>query len=60
MLMKKFFLIAASALMVFASCTKVNINYENDGQPQEIGVFAVNKNMVKGAVSNGTFQKIML
>ena len=56
MLMKKFFLIAASALMVFASCTKVNINYENDGQPQEIGVFAVNKNMVKGAVSNdGTF-----
>ena len=47
--MKKFFLIAASALMVFASCTKVNINYENDGQPQEIGVFAVNKNMVKGA-----------
>lgn len=51
MLMKKFFLIAASALMVFASCSKVNINYENDGQPQEIGVFAVNKNMVKGAVS---------
>lgn len=49
MLMKKFFLIAASALMVFASCSKVNINYENDGQPQEIGVFAVNKNMVKGA-----------
>lgn len=47
--MKKFFLIAASALMVFASCSKVNINYENDGQPQEIGVFAVNKNMVKGA-----------
>ena len=53
--MKKFFLIAASALMVFASCSKVNINYENDGQPQEIGVFAVNKNMVKGAVSDGTF-----
>lgn len=54
--MKKIFLIAASAMMVFASCTKVNINYENDGQPQEIGVFAVNKNMVKGAVSNeGTF-----
>lgn len=55
MLMKKFFLIAASALVVFASCSKVNINYENDGQPQEIGVFAVNKNMVKGAVSDGTF-----
>lgn len=55
MLMKKFFLIAASALMVFASCTKVNINYENDGQPQEIGVFAVNKNMVKGAVSGSAF-----
>lgn len=55
MLMKKFFLIAASALMVFASCSKVNINYENDGQPQEIGVFAVNKNMVKGAVTDGTF-----
>lgn len=52
MLMKKFFLIAASALMVFASCSKVNINYENDGQPQEIGVFAVNKNMVKGAVES--------
>ena len=53
--MKKFLLIATSALMVFASCSKVNINYENDGQPQEIGVFAVNKNMVKGAVSDGTF-----
>lgn len=50
--MKKIFLIAASAMMVFASCSKVNINYENDGQPQEIGVFAVNKNMVKGAVES--------
>lgn len=48
--MKKILLVAASAMMVFASCSKVNINYENDGQPQEIGVFAVNKNMVKGAV----------
>lgn len=58
--MKKFLLIAASALMVFASCSKVNINYENDGQPQEIGVFAVNKNMVKGAVSTFPSEYVMM
>lgn len=60
MLMNKFFLIAASALMVFASCSKVNINYENDGQHQEIGVFAVNKNMVKGAVSTFPTNYVMM
>lgn len=47
--MKKIFLIAASAMMVLASCTKVVINYPEDAQPQEIAMFAVNKNMVKGA-----------
>lgn len=46
--MKKIFLIAASAMMVFASCTKVNVNYPDNGQPQEIALFSVNKNMVKG------------
>ena len=53
--MKKFFLIAASALMVFASCTKVDINYPDNGQPQEIALFSVNKNMVKAPVTGTAF-----
>lgn len=57
--MKKFFLIAASAMMVLASCTKVVINYPEDAQPQEIAMFAVNKSATKapvgGADEGGTF-----
>lgn len=53
--MKKIFLIAASAMMVFASCTKVNVNYPDNGQPQEIALFSVNKNMVKAPVIGTTF-----
>ena len=54
--MKKFFLIAASAMMVLASCTKVVINYPEDAQPQEIAMFAVNKSATKAPVANdGTF-----
>lgn len=50
--MKKSLLIAASALIVFASCTKVSIRHE-DKNPQEIALFSVNKNMTKGAINNG-------
>lgn len=53
--MKKIFLIAASAMMVFASCTKVEINYPDNGQPQEIAIFSVNKNMVKAPVDGDEF-----
>lgn len=53
--MKKIFLIAASAMMVFASCTKVNVNYPDNGQPQEIALFSVNKNMVKAPVTDDKF-----
>lgn len=53
--MKKIFLIAASAMMVFASCTKVNVNYPDNGQPQEIALFSVNKNMVKAPVTTAVF-----
>lgn len=53
--MKKIFLIAASAIMVFASCTKVNVNYPDNGQPQEIALFSVNKNMVKAPVTGTAF-----
>lgn len=53
--MKKILLVAASAMMVFASCTKVNVNYPDNGQPQEIAMFAVNKNMTKAPVAGATF-----
>lgn len=53
--MKKIFLIAASAMMVFASCTKVDINYPDNGQHQEIALFSVNKNMVKAPVTGTAF-----
>lgn len=53
--MKKFFLIAASAMMVLASCTKVVINYPEDAQPQEIAMFAVNKSATKAPVEGTVF-----
>lgn len=53
--MKKIFLIAASAMMVLASCTKVVINYPEDAQPQEIAMFAVNKSATKAPVADGNF-----
>lgn len=53
--MKKIFLIAASAMMVLASCTKVVINYPEDAQPQEIAMFAVNKSATKAPVGNTSF-----
>ncbi len=53
--MKKILLIAASAMMVFASCTKVNVNYPDNGQPQEIAMFAVNKKATKAAVVDNAF-----
>ena len=53
--MKKILLIAASAMMVFASCTKVNVNYPDNGQPQEIAMFAVNKKATKAPVAGETF-----
>lgn len=51
--MKKFFLLAASAMMVFASCNKIENVY--NGEAQEIGIFAVNKVATKGAVTGTTF-----
>lgn len=53
--MKKIFLIAASAMMVLASCTKVVINYPEDAQPQEIAMFAVNKSATKAPVADENF-----
>lgn len=53
--MKKIFLIAASAMMVLASCTKVVINYPEDAQPQEIAMFAVNKSATKAPVPANVF-----
>lgn len=49
--MKKLLLITASAMMVFASCTKEEVRFENEDQPQEIALFSVNKSMTKGAVA---------
>lgn len=56
--MKKLFVFAASAMMVFASCTDNEIVYQNE-TPQEIGLFSVVDNMtranVQGANSGTTF-----
>lgn len=56
--MKKLFVFAASAMMVFASCTDNEIVYQNE-TPQEIGLFSVVDNMtranVKGANSGNEF-----
>lgn len=54
--MKKFFLLAASAMMVFASCNKIENVY--NGEAQEIGIFAVNKVATKGAVTDATFPDV--
>ena len=53
--MKKILLIAASAMMLLASCTKVNVNYPDNGQPQEIAMFAVNKSATKAPVKDAAF-----
>ena len=56
--MKKLFVFAASAMMVFASCTDNEIVYQNE-TPQEIGFFSVVDNMtranVQGANIGNTF-----
>ena len=56
--MKKLFVFAASAMMVFASCTDNEIVYQNE-TPQEIGLFSVVDNMtranVHGANNGNTF-----
>lgn len=54
--MKRFFIMAAAAMTVFAACNKTEYVYDND-QPQEIGFFAVNKAATKttGAVDGTTF-----
>ena len=46
--MKKFLFFAASAIALFASCQKTEINYQNG--PQEIALFAVNKTATKAPV----------
>ena len=46
--MKKFLFFAASAIALFASCQKTEINYQNG--PQEIALFAVNKTVTKAPV----------
>lgn len=51
--MKKLFVFAASAMMVFASCTDNEIVYQNE-TPQEISLFSVANNMTRGA-QEGTF-----
>lgn len=43
--MKKVILIAASAMMIFASCSKVGVKYEGQDQPQQISIFSVNNSM---------------
>jgi hypothetical protein len=51
--MKKFLFFAASAIALFASCQKTEINYQNG--PQEIALFAVNKTATKAPVANNVF-----
>ena len=45
--MKKLFVFAASAMMVFASCTDNEIVYQNE-TPQEIGLFSGPRGIVRG------------
>ncbi len=52
--MKKLFLLAASAMMVFASCSKTDIIYQ-DETPQEIGLFPVAKKQTKAAIDGTEF-----
>ncbi len=51
--MKKFLFFAASAIALFASCQKTEINYQNG--PQEIALFAVNKTVTKAPVEGNVF-----
>lgn len=53
--MKKLFLLAASALMVLASCSKTDIVYQNE-TPQEIGLFSVAKKQTKAAIDGTEFK----
>lgn len=54
--MKKLFVFAASAMMVFASCTDNEIVYQNE-TPQEISLFSVVDNMTRGAqTATGGFE----
>ena len=52
--MKKLFLLAATATMMFASCSKTDVIYQ-DETPQEIGLFSVAKNPTKAAIEGTTF-----
>ena len=52
--MKRLFVFAASAMMVFASCTDHEIVYQNE-TPQEIGLFPVSKNMTRAAIDGTSF-----
>ena len=51
--MKKVLFFAASAIALFASCQKTEVNYV--GEPQEIAFFAVNKTATKAPVDGVTF-----
>ena len=51
--MKKFLFFAASAIALFASCQKTEVNYE--GNPQEISFFAVNQTATKAPVEGNAF-----
>lgn len=52
--MKKLFVFAASAMMVFASCTNNEVVYDNE-TPQEIGLFSVVNNMTRAAIDGTSF-----
>ena len=52
--MKKLFVFAASAMMVFASCTDNEIVYQNE-TPQEIGLFSVANKMTRAAIEGSEF-----
>ena len=51
--MKRLFVFAASAMMVFASCTDHEIVYQNE-TPQEIGLFPVVNNMTRNVAGAQT------
>ena len=52
--MKKLFVFAASAMMVFASCTDNEIVYQNE-TPQEISLFSVANKMTRAAIDGTEF-----
>lgn len=51
--MKKILLLAASAMVLFASCNKTEIIYNNE--PQEITMFSVNQNATKTPVADAVY-----